>query len=104
MPSEPKRRSPYPPVDVAIALAERSHSLPGSDPAARARLAFVAALGAERGWSSATRAAHAMREIDWEVLARHLDDLVPRLQSLEPVVLLARLDRRPIRDTQPRAA
>jgi hypothetical protein len=89
------RRSSYPPVEVAVALAERSHALPGSSPAARARLAFVAGLDAaeEAGWSEETRAAHVLREVDWLVLARHLGESLDRLQRLDPTVLLARLGR-----------
>ena len=85
--------SPYPSVAVAIALAERSHALAGSPPTACARLAFVVALGAAKGWSEATRAAHALREVDWTAVARFLGAPVERLQWLDPTVLLARLGR-----------
>ena len=87
--------SPYPPVAVAIALAARSHALPGCSLDARARLALVVELGtAAAEWSEATRAAHAMREVDWLALARHLGEPLARLQRHNPAVLLARLDRR----------
>ena len=96
MPADTNYRSPYPPVEVAVALAERSHSLPGSCSAARARLALVVELGAAAAaWSEATRAAHAMKEVDWLALARHLGVPLDRLQRLDPAVLLARLGRRP---------
>lgn len=83
----------YPPAATAIALAARSHTLPGSRPAARARLALVVAMGVAEGWSDATRAAHAMREVNWLALARHLGEPIGRLQRLDPTALLAQLER-----------
>ena len=86
----------YPPVAVAIALAERSHALPSSSPVACARLALVVELDepAAAAWSEATQAAHAMREVDWPALVRHFRiEPVERLQRLDPAVLLARLNR-----------
>jgi hypothetical protein len=85
-------RSPYPPVEVAIALAARSHTLPGSTPAGRARLAFVVKLGLTENWSEATRAAHALREVDWLATARHFKEPLDRLWRLDPAVLLAWLN------------
>jgi hypothetical protein len=80
--------SAYPSVEVAIALAERSHSLPGSSPTARVRLAFVIRLGVEERWSAATRAAHALREVDWQAVERFVGVPRDRLQRLDPAVLL----------------
>ena len=97
MTTDTNHRSPYPPVEVAVALAERSHALPGSSPVARARLALVVELDepAAAAWSEATRAAHAMLEVDWLALARHLGEPLDRLQRFDPAVLLARLGRCP---------
>lgn len=95
MTTDTNYRLPYPPVAVAVALAERSHTLPGSPPAARARLAFVVALGRSREWSAATRAAHALREVRWDALARHLGEPPESVERLDPAVLLALLGRRP---------
>ena len=93
MPSVANCHSLYPPVEIAIALAERSHAISGCSPVARARLPFVVELGAaaEAGWSEETRAAHAMTEVDWLTLARFLGEPINRLQRLDPAVLLARL-------------
>lgn len=96
MPAPANASPAYPPVEVAVALAERSHALAGSNPAARARLAFVVSLGREKGWPAVTRAAHAMREINWASIVQHLGESLDRLQRLDPAMLLARLREAPI--------
>lgn len=96
MTTDANPRSPYPPVEVAVALAERSHALPGSSPTARARLAFVVALGAAEKWSEESQAALALREVDWRAVTRHLvGEPTDRLHRLDPAVLLAWLCETP---------
>ena len=88
----PQPTSPYPPPAIALALAARSVALPGSSPAARRRLAVLLAVQAVHPeWSDETVAAQTVRAIDWLAIARHLGVPIPRLQRLDPELLLASL-------------
>lgn len=100
MPSFSTAAAAYPPVEVAIALAARSHALPGSSPVARARLAFVVAMAAAERWSEESQAALALREVDWRAVERFVEVPRARLQRLDPSVLLAWLCETPYLPTE----